>query len=379
MIRLVPGAIALALVFTFGLLVGRASGPAPAAAAQWSIAGSLVEARNYSRAVALPTGEVLVTGGVDPALPEVARTTSELFDPATGRSTLLPGVLPGRVNQTATLAWGDRVVVAGGTEFYDGRWHAMDRVDVYLPYAREWLRGAPMSAPRADHAAVALKDGRVLVAGGENGALMYTSVQVYDPSTDTWSAAAPLPRPRTQFLMTTLPNGMVLAIGGLESRGDVSRTSLLYDPARDRWTEGPALAYPRVLSALAALPNGDVLVVGGQQAASNTAERYDWRLNRFVHAGVLVEPRFAATAAALPDGSVALVGGLPDSPARHGFTPTAATELWDPATNTWRIADALASARALGSLVVTDGGAFLIGAALDGERADAGIERLGRP
>ena len=358
---------------------GRGSTPAAVADAQWSMGGSLLHARNYPRVVALPTGELLVTGGVDPASPDVALATTELFDPRTGRSSLVPGLQPGRVNQTATLAWGDRVVVAGGTEYYDDSWHSMARVDIYLPYARQWIQGAPMSVPRADHAAAALNDGRVLVAGGENGAFMYSGAQLYDPATDRWTPAASMPRPRTQFLMTTLPNGLVLAVGGLESRGDVSRTSLLYDPLLDRWTEGPTLAYPRVLSALATLPNGDVLIIGGQKGASGTAERYDWRAERFVYAGLLAEPRFAATAAALPDGSVALVGGLPENVERHGFNPTAVTELWDPLSNSWRPITGLANPCALGTLVVRDGFAYLIGAALDDERADGTVQRLGTP
>ena len=373
--------VALALagaVLVVTIALAAAASP-NATAPSWSAGGALVQARNYPRVTALPTGELLVTGGVDPAWPEVARSTSELFDPRTGHSTLLPAAMPGRVNHTATLGWGDRVVVAGGTEYYDGSWHAMDRVDVYLPYAREWLIGAAMPERRGDHAAAALRDGRVLVAGGEEGARILSTAELYDPATDRWSPAAPLPRPRTQFLMATLPSGLVLALGGLEGIGLPSATSLLYDPTRDRWTEGPALSTPRVLSALATLPSGDVLVVGGQRDASNSAERYDWRRNRFVYAGTLIEPRLAAVAAALPDGTVALAGGLPDLSTRHGFVPTTATERWDPTTNMWRELGDLSAARALGALVLGPGGAYLVGAALTDETADPQVERLSLP
>jgi hypothetical protein len=370
---------AIVLVFAIGLAIGRASAQAPELAASgptWSVAGALSEARNYPRVVTLPSGELFVTGGVDPAYQDVARATSELFDPLTGRSTVLAAAGPGRVNHTATLAWGDRVVVIGGTEYYGGAWHAMDRVDVYLSYSHVWLRGASMPDARADHAAVALRDGRVLVAGGENGNFIYRSAQIYDPSTDRWTAAAPMPRVRTQFLMTALPDGSVLALGGLEERGAPSRTSLIYDPRSDSWREGPRMSTDRVLSALATLPNGDVLVIGGQKDASNTAERYDWRAQRFSFAGVLVEPRLAAVAATLSDGSVALVGGLPDSPSRVGFAPTAGAERWDPRTNTWSELPAIAAGRALGSLVVSGGDVYLVGAPLLAEEADPQIERL---
>src|SRR5258708_20994627 len=151
----------------------------------------------------------------------------------------------------------------------------MDRGAVCLAYSHVWLGGASMRQPRADHAAVALRDGRVLVAGGENGNFIYKSAELYDPATDTWTAAAPMPRVRTQFLMAALPDGTVIALGGLEDRGAVSRTSIIYDPRTDTWREGARLSTDRVLSALTTLPNGDLLVIGGPQAASNTAARYD--------------------------------------------------------------------------------------------------------
>ena len=216
----------------------------------------------------------------------------------------------------------------------------------------------------------------VLVAGGENGSFIYKSAELYDPATDRWTQAAPMPRVRTQFLMATLPDGRVLALGGLEERGAPSRTSVIYDPASDTWSEGPPLAADRVLSALATLANGDILVIGGQYAASNTAERYDWRGKAFVYAGVLIEPRLAAVAAGLPDGSVALVGGLPEAPSRVGFAPTANAERWDPKTDRWTELPGIANARALGALVVSGGEAYLVGAAGRGEVADPQVERL---
>ena len=51
-------------------------------------------------------------------------------------------------------------------------------------------------------------------------------------------------------------------------------------------------------------------------------------------------------------------------------------ERWDPGTNTWRELPGISAARALGALIVSGGDAYLVGAALDGEAADAKVERL---
>jgi hypothetical protein len=73
---------------------------------------------------------------------------------------------------------------------------------------------------------------------------------------------------------------------------------------------------------------------------------------------------------------VALVGGLPNTPSRAGFVPTANAERWDPRTNTWSELPGISAARALGALIMSGGDAYLVGAALYGEAADAQIERL---
>jgi hypothetical protein len=57
---------------------------------------------------------------------------------------------------------------------------------------------ANMSGPRSGHLCVALKDARVLVAGGETGKGRSTNTaEVFDPGANIWSAAGPMTAPRT--------------------------------------------------------------------------------------------------------------------------------------------------------------------------------------
>jgi hypothetical protein len=79
---------------------------------------------------------------------------------------------------------------------------------------------ASMSTARFVSTATLLPNGKVLVAGGYNDALLYlTSSELYDPSTNTWSAAGALVTPRDAHTATLLPNGKVLVAGGVHFGG----------------------------------------------------------------------------------------------------------------------------------------------------------------
>jgi len=349
--------------------------PADAASA-WAVSGELAQPRAYASAVTLPTGEIFVFGGLDEHDPEVVSTTTELIDPLSGVTRTLAQRLPGRLHHTVTVGWGDKVVVAGGVEWFGGGFHSTDRVDVYLPYQRQWVHAAPLLTARSDHGAAALPDGEVLVTGGNLDAYPLKSSEIYDPRTDKWREAAPLPEPRLRFSIASLPDGRVLVAGGLSKIGLPLATSVIYEPSRDRWVSGPDMSVARVQHASVALPSGDVLFIGGQFAASNTAERYDYLRNIFTFAGTLVRPRFVEQAAVLPDGRVLITGGSLEAPGRTDWVPVADAEIWDPPTNAWSVFASPALPRALGDLVATRDGVYLVGGVGDGLAARQAIERL---
>ncbi len=360
--------LALARAFVF---------PAAPLHGQWSVSGELARPRAYATATTLPTGDILVFGGFDDSDPEVVNTRTELIDPLTGTVSMLAQRLPGRLHHTVTVASsGDKVIVAGGVEWSGKSFASTDRVDVYLPYERRWMAARPLRQARSDHGAAALRGGEVLVAGGNFDVHPLASTEIYDPRTDRWREAAPLPSPRLRFSIATLPDGRVLVAGGLSGKGAPLATSELYDPSADRWQRGPDLAVPRVQHAMVTLPGGDLLFIGGQGAASGTAERYDVIRNAFVYAGSLAEPRLVAQAAALPDGRVLVMGGSLELPTRTEWDPIASAEVWDPLTNLWSAFAAPALPRALGQLVATRDGAYVLSGIGAGQTAQRTIERL---
>jgi hypothetical protein len=365
------------VTFASGLYLGRASATtASELSPSWAVAGELSRPRAYARAVALETGEILIMGGLEPGSDDVTLATSELFDPSSGRVTLLAQPILGRLNQAVTVAWGERIVVTGGTEWVEEQWRSVARVDVYLPWSRTWLRGTNMRQPRSDHAAAALLDGRVLVTGGNYDARLLRSSEIYDPRTNEWEAAAVLPRPRTQFSAATLPDGRVLVAGGFDDEGRMTRATFLYEPWADRWVEGPEMLEVRLNHSMVALPGGDVLFFGGERAGAGTAERYVWRERRFAHAGVLGEPRLVAQGAVLTDGRVIAVGGLPDDRYRTKFLPTGDAEVWDPVKRVWLDLVDPPTSRAYAQLVVTDHGVYRLSGIGEDEKPFATIEAL---
>jgi len=368
--------LSFALLAAVAVAVGRPGPTAPERLA-WEDAGALAAPRAYATAVSLITGEILVVGGLDKDDPEITAVTSELFEPTTGRVRVLPRMLVGRVNHAAIAGAGGRVAIIGGSEWAGNGWTVSDRVDVYLPYERRWTSGRAMLQGRTGVRAATLADGRIFVTGGYDGPRLIASSEIYDPITNTWRDAAPMPSARGDFAIATLPDGRVLVAGGLEGRGSLAtRTSLYYDISRDAWTSGPQLREPRVLNAQTVLPNGDVLLIGGQGASSNTAERYDARTRAFEYAGTLAVPRMVADAAALPDGRAILTGGLIVTAGPVVFDPTARTELWEPATNSWREVAPVSSGRAFARLIATADGIFQVSGVAFAERAEAAVERF---
>ena len=317
--RYSPSPVRRLLAFAVLVLI-TACGPrtAPSATPEWKTIAELDQPRAYASAIALANGKILVVGGFDRSVPDIMNGQSELIDPATGKVTLLPQRLLGRIHQSITSGWDDLVVVAGGVEWLEGYWSPVNRVDVYRPSRREWVQGAPLRHPRSDHAAAALQDGRILVTGGNADTKLMPWSEIYNPRTDTWTEAAPMPRARTQHSAVTLYDGRVLVAGGLDFNGAATNTTFMYDPRTDSWTDGPLMTDARNQRVVVALPNGDVLLAGGNGVASGTSEIYRWTEGRFVPSGTLVPaPRRAGCGTPRRPGRS--FGGLPLR--MHEFSP----------------------------------------------------------
>ena len=130
-----------------------------------------------------------------------------------------------------------------------------------------WAFTGSMSNARVSNAAVLLKNGSVLVAGGCNGnpCMPVTSAEVYDYHTGRWQAVGSMAAPRSEYTASLLTNGFVLVAGGCSDPSCSSplREAELYDPATKRWKSTGSMNDSRRGHTATLLADGTVLVTGG--------------------------------------------------------------------------------------------------------------------
>ncbi len=223
-----------------------------------------------------------------------------------------------RVDHTMTLLPNGKVLVTGGgwRRFRDGQTEYINlaTAEVYDSASGTWSATGSMSLPRLNHTATRLPDGKVLVAGGADGALgiALEVAEVYDPVSRTWSATGSMSSRREGHTATLLPNGKVLVVGGNNSHVGAVATAEVYDPASGTWSMTGSMTRIRHSHTATLLPGGKVLVTGGSDfiLGLKTAEVYDPASGTWSATGLMSQPRYDHTAALLPNGKVLVTGGF---------------------------------------------------------------------
>ncbi|MGQ0508072.1 MAG: Ig-like domain-containing protein, partial [Myxococcaceae bacterium] len=165
-----------------------------------------------------------------------------------------------------------RVLVSGGQ---NGAVEAVASVELYNPTTNQWATVGPLGTARRDHVQVLLTNGRVLSAGGQTlGATSLASAELFDPATLTWSSAGSLTQARQNAVAVLLANGLVLIAGGEVNGSGPLTSSETYDPATAVWSVGPSLSVARTGHTAALLTNGQVLVAG-DDAGTRATEVFD--------------------------------------------------------------------------------------------------------
>lgn len=190
----------------------------------------------------------------------------------------------------------------------------------------------PMNEARVAHAAVLLKDGRVLVAGGWTGDKATASAEVFDQQHRSFSSVQAMATARMDATATPLLNGFVLVTGGANATNLPISHAEVFDQTQSRFVAVGAMHEVRAHHAAVRMQDGRVLVVGGQRGrnlATNSAEIYDPATESFTLTGSMQLPRCKHAAVLLKDGRVMVIAGSGDCDGRRRI---AQTEIYDPRT-----------------------------------------------
>ena len=177
-----------------------------------------------------------------------------------------------RRGHTATLK-GDRIVLIGGSSCRPSEQLEAGRTAEVLDVGAGKSAPLPdLETPRLDHTATMLRDGRIVVVGGRSSSLdnaeVTARVEILSENRGVWrwTAGPSLNHHRYGHAAVLLRDGRVLVIGGFEKKGVAIRSTELWNGGAGGWVEGPPL--PSAESDIVAhgphahvLPDGRVVVV----------------------------------------------------------------------------------------------------------------------
>jgi hypothetical protein len=344
--RTVTRQLAIVVVVLSLALLGAITRVFPAVAATaWSTTGSMTIGRWGHTATLLPSGQVLVAGGMGTGTSFLS--SAELYDPVTGGWRATGPMTVGRRSHTATLLPSGKVLVAGGC--CDGG-AVLISAEVYDPVAGTWSPTRNMTSARSSHTATLLPSGKVLAAGWD------ASAELYDPESESWNPTGSMHVARVVHTATLLPLGKVLVAGGCCDSSGMLDSAELYDPLTATWSETGNMAVARHSHTETLLPSGRVLVAGGSGHSGflSSAELYDPVGGTWSAAQGMAETRAGHTATLLATGTVLVAGG--------GFSggTRVSAELYDTASGRWSATGNMANAREGHTAALLSSGSVLV-------------------
>jgi hypothetical protein len=336
----------------------------------------MTSGRYFHTATLLNNGKILIVGGISPVTGGFASTDrAELFDPATGAFTPVPGMTSPRDSHTATLLPNGKVLIAGGLlRTVNGNITYLNTAELFDPATGTFASIASMGSARQLHTATLLRNGKVLIVGGDKTSVDGTlnTAELFDPATATFTSLGlgRLSEPRSSHTATLLPSGKILIAGGYHLEGPfafANITAEIFDPVSGSFTSlAPAtMTVKRQEHTATLLPDGRVLIAGGDGGGSvyNSAELFDPMSGTFTAVTApMTSPRAIHTATLLPNGKVLLAGGYNGLGIQTAYSNTA--EVFDPASGTFMslLPNTMTSARALHTAtLMADGRVLLVG------------------
>ena len=268
--------------------------------------------RRMHTSTLLPDGRILIVGGYGGPVPAWGSplASAELYDPATDMFVRTGDMIAARGGHSAVSLPNGNVLIVGGSGI--AGYPNIPPAEVYHPDTGTFTAaGAYVARDGCDFCAPAipLRDGRVLFTG------QYPA-QIYDPVTNLFTATG-MPLFDDSGAVALLDGRGLLAGGETFGRSALAE---IFDPARGVFSATGSMTSPRVWHTLTLLPSGLVLAAGGETDSCSgnactfagsvaSAELYDPSLGTFAAAGSMTVRRESHTATLLNDGTVLIAGG----------------------------------------------------------------------
>lgn len=319
---------------------------------------------------------------------------------------------PGNVLQRARATWflttltalsNGKALMAGGTVINEDPAYATELTMLYDPAGETldidvtpnvvlqggWTAGPPMAYPRAKHRAVTLRDGRVLVCGGnrDTGDVGYPTSPGYVyawtnhpragwssmPAADPNDPTDPMPNPFDPGDSPTYTDDFgpgyfppqdryrehlsryetMINAGYVFLGWNTTRSAEIYNPQTNSWTTVAPMHHGRTDFTATLLPNGKVLVCGGVSRAY--AAILDGHGTGYVStwpAGVSAVPH-NLPAGTYRDPNTEPVPG-------YVFDGGSSAEIYDPVANTWTLTGRMLATRHGHTATLLDDGRVLV-------------------
>lgn len=222
----------------------------------------------------------------------------------------------------------------------------------------------PLNTPRSAATATKLQNGKVLVAGGADGAgNILSSAEVFDPATNAFVVTGTLTVPRVNHTATLMSDGRVFFSGGADQSGAILASTEIYNPATGVFTASCTLQHARRRHVAILLANGNVLIAGGYGTSGSaylkSAELFNPLTGTCSTTGDMTIGRSQFAGVLLGSGKAFVCGGVGGD---DGISAGKRTEQYDPATGEWSTLGDMISARGGHiTILLTSGRVFISG------------------
>lgn len=214
----------------------------------WAFTGAMSNGRWLHTATRLTDGRVMVIGGehyTDPLGPHFRVT--QIYSPVTGTWTAGPPLNAGRASHGVAMLPDGRLMVMGGIS----GWGTPYLKTTELFNGTAWQAGPPMAEGRLHFPVVEMSDGSVLVSGGTslntNPQTVTAGVERYVPATNAWTSSGLMNAPRRFHAMIELADGRVLVAGGQDGTAALGSSEVT----------GSDSVAPQTSAARSIAPNGN--------------------------------------------------------------------------------------------------------------------------